>query len=107
MWILRWVVSAVIILVVLGFALQNTEETVTVVFLRGMWESQPLPVWVVIYLSFGAGVLFWLLASIFQVFQLKSEIRRMRRENSKLKNELDDLRNISIEEEPDVPTGSA
>jgi uncharacterized integral membrane protein len=102
MWILRWVVSAVVILAVLGFALQNTTQTVTVVFLQGMWQSPPLPLWVVIYLSFGAGVLFWLLVSIFQVFQLKGEIRRIRRDNARLKKELDDLRNISIEEEPDL-----
>lgn len=107
MWILKWVVGALIILVVLGFALQNTEQTVSVVFLRGAWESPPLPLWVVIYLSFGAGVLFWLLVSIFQVFQLRTEIRRVRRENARLKKELDDLRNLSIEEEPDLSTSSA
>ncbi len=107
MWILRWVASAIIILAVLGFALQNNAQTVQVVFLQGKWMSPPLPLWVVIYLSFGAGVLFWLLVSIFQVFQLKGEIRRIRRQNANLKKELDDLRNVSIEEEPDLSPSSA
>lgn len=101
MWVVRWMLSALIILFVLGFAVQNNDpaQQVSLVFLKGKWETEPLPIWLITYASFAIGVLFWLIVSIFQVFQLKSQIRQLRKENKNIRQELDGLRNLSIDED--------
>ena len=99
MWIVRWVLGALLIIIILGFALQNQEQTVSVEIFK--WKSPVLPLYFFLYLSFGAGILTWLLASTFNILKLKSEILRLQRENRKVKNELNRLRNVSIEEEVD------
>jgi len=53
------------------------------------------------YISFLAGILLWFIGSIFKIFQLKTEVRKTNKENEVLKKELDELRNIPIEEESD------
>ncbi len=99
MWILKWISAALIIILVLGFTLQNNTQEVSVIFLKGKYETGPIPVWVIVYLSFALGVIFWLFFSIFQVLSLKMQIRRLRSENAKIQKELDNLRNLSIETE--------
>lgn len=44
-------------------------------------------------------MLVWLFGSIFKVLQLKNEMRKLNKDNTVLKKELDNLRNISIEDE--------
>ncbi len=96
MWAIKWFLAVVVILAVLGFALQNTEETASVNLLNYVWQGQ---LWMVIYISFGLGVLFWLIVSVFQVFQLKTEIRKMHKVVHEMQHELDSLRNLPIGEE--------
>jgi uncharacterized integral membrane protein len=96
MWAVKWVLAVVVILLVLGFALQNTQESVTVVFLSDAWQYQNVQLWIVIYMSFALGVVFWLAVSIFQVMQLKGEIRKLHKSNGEMQLELDSLRNLSI-----------
>lgn len=96
MWAIKWLLAVIVILAVLGFALQNSKDTVSVVLINSVWQGQ---LWVVIYASFGLGVLFWLIVSVFQVFQLKGEIRKVKKINHELQNELDSLRNLPIGED--------
>lgn len=97
MWIIRWLVAVPIILIILGFALQNTTQEVSVVFIRGKVETGPLPIWLIVYVSFALGVIFWLFVSIFQVLALKVEMRKLRAENARIHKELDNLRNLSVD----------
>jgi len=101
MWVVKWILGAVIILFVLGFAVQNNDpaQQVSLIFLKGKWETEPLPIWLVAYASFAIGVLFWLVVSIVHVLQLKSQIRQMRKEHRNIRQELDGLRNLSIDDE--------
>ncbi len=99
MWVIKWILAVVVILVVLGFALANSEQVVTVVFLPNVWQYGNVQLWMVIYASFASGVLFWLIVSVFQVLQLKGEIRRLNKLNNEMQNELDSLRNLPIGEE--------
>lgn len=92
MWIVKWIFTAVMILLVLGFALQNQSHTVSLTLIPGRYETEFVPVWLVVYASFGVGVLFWLMVSIFQVIKLKSEIRHFRKDNERLRMELEGLR---------------
>lgn len=100
MWIVRWIFWVLAILFLILFATQNAAETVTVEFFK--WQSKsPIPLWVVMYISFLVGILVWFVFSIYKVLQLKTEVRKTNKENEVLKKELDELRNIPIEEESD------
>jgi len=98
MWVIKWFFAVVLILVFLGFALYNRQE-VSVVFLSNVVQFQNVQLWMVIYAAFGLGVMFWLVVSIFQVIQLRSEIRKLKRANSEMQSELDSLRNLPIGED--------
>ncbi len=99
MWAVKWFLAVVLILAILGFALQNGNTPVDVVFVTGTWEASGVQLWLVIYASFGLGVLFWLAVSIFQVLDLKKVIRKLRKEQAEMQSELDSLRNLSLGEE--------
>jgi uncharacterized integral membrane protein len=104
MWIIRWAFIAIIIVIVLGFSLQNTDR-VTVRLLS--YEYQDVPLFLVIYVAFCFGIFVYLLVAIFHQLQLRSEISRLRRENRKLLKELEGMRNLSLgdEFEEEAPAG--
>jgi len=97
MWIVRWILGAVIIVAVLGFALQNQEQTATIQLLN--WQSPVMPLYLYLYFAFGTGLIFWSLVSAFNIFKLRGKIGKIERENKKLNKELDRLRNAAIEED--------
>ena len=99
MWIVKWIFWVLVLLFLILFATQNSTQTVTVEFVK--WRSVPIPLWIVMYLSFLVGILVWFAGSIFKVFQLRSEVKKSQRENKMLRKELDELRNIPIDEETD------
>ncbi len=99
MWAIKWFLAVIMILVILGFALQNSGTSVNVVFLGDTWQYNGVQLWMVIYASFGLGVLFWLVVSIFQVMELKNQIRRLKKVQVEMQSELDSLRNLSIGED--------
>ncbi len=100
MWIVRWISWVLVLFTIIIFVTQNVDFLKTTFDLEFLfWETKsPIPSWVVMFLSFAAGVLLWLIGSIFKVLELKSEVRKINRENIILKNELNELRNIPIDE---------
>lgn len=96
MWLVRWIGAIVVVLVLVVLATQNSSLQVVVRFYK--WQSVELPLWVVMYLSYAAGLLTWLLISLIRVFALRADIRRLTKENEKLRAELGRLRNISVQE---------
>jgi uncharacterized integral membrane protein len=101
MWIIRWIVIALFVIVILGFALQNQEQTTYVKILK--WQSHNLPLYIFLYISFITGLVFWVLISALHILKLKGENFQLQRDNQKIRNELNRLRNANIEEE-DIPT---
>jgi len=98
MWIVRWIFWVVALLFLILFATQNATQTVTVDFFN--WQTKnPIPLWIVMYLSFLVGILVWFVFSIYKVMQLKTEVRKTNKQNEVLKKELDEMRNIPIEDE--------
>lgn len=97
MWIVRWILGAILIIAILGFALQNQEQTVTVKLIR--WQSPVLPLYFFLYLSFAAGILTWVLVSTLNILKLKNDIHKLQREKRKTMEELNRMRNANIEEE--------
>lgn len=97
MWILKWILIVIAVIFVIGFAMQNADVTVPIKFYK--WETiQDLPLWLVMYLAFIAGMVFWLLVSIYQVLSLRSENRKQQKRIKKLEQELNQLRNVSVED---------
>jgi len=88
------------ILVVLGFALQNQGQTVSVTVLK--WQSPIVPLYLLLYLAFAAGMAFWVLISALSIFKLKGEKLKLQRENKKITQELNRMRNANIEEDNEV-----
>jgi uncharacterized integral membrane protein len=101
MWIVRWIIGALMVIVAIGFAMQNTDISVSVRFLK--WQSLDLPLWLVMYASFVVGIIFWLVVSIFQILVFKNSLRKKQKEVRILKEELDRLRNVSVEDVETVP----
>ncbi|MBN2012923.1 LapA family protein [candidate division KSB1 bacterium] len=97
MWILRSFVMVVMLLFLIYFGAENSTQTVYVKFIK--WRSPEMQLWMVMYISFAVGVLVWFFTSVFKVWQLKNDIRKLNKESVVLKRELDNLRNISIEED--------
>ncbi len=100
MWIIRWIISAFVILIILGFALQNQEQMVSVRVLT--WQSPNLPLYLFLYVAFAAGVLIWALISALNIIKLKGDVHKLQRDNRRVTDELNRLRNVNIEEEETV-----
>lgn len=90
MWIVRWIVLLLIIVTVLGFSLQNQDQMVTVRLLS--WESGPVPLYLALFISFGFGMVAFLLIAVFQQLQTLSDLGRERKSKKKLEQQLDQTR---------------
>ncbi len=97
MWIVKWFIGAILVVIIILFAMQNSSVMVSVRFWQ--WETaREMPLWIVMYVSFAAGMFFWLFISIFQMLGLKNENRQVRKELKKLRSELDRLRNVAVDD---------
>lgn len=97
MWIVKWLLIAILMLAILGFALQNQEQTVSVRILN--WISAELPLYFFLYIAFGVGLILGIVLPSLNLIQMKAEVRRIRKENKKNREELNRLRNADLEEE--------
>lgn len=100
MWVIRWIFWAFAVLFIIYFAMENAEQIVTVNFYK--WRSHEMPLWVVMFISFAAGILTWLVVSIIKILKLQTEVRKVNKENIVMRKELDHLRNIPLDEDSDV-----
>jgi len=96
MSIVRWIFSLLLVVIALVFAFQNQDQLVSVKFLK--WSSPNWPVWGFVYLAFITGILTWILVSAVHALRMKKEVHDMKKVNQKLQNELNRLRNASIED---------
>lgn len=90
MWIIRWVVLLMIVIVVLGFSLQNQSETVVVHFLG--WESGEMPLYIALFVAFAFGMAAFLLIAVFQQLQTMNELSREKKNRKKLESQLEQTR---------------
>jgi len=97
-WIIRWTLIAAIIIAILGISLQNT-QLVQISVLN--WHSGQIPIHLVIYFSFAAGMVVFLLFSAYRQVQQSIELGRYRKEMRKLQEELVKIRSSSM----DLETG--
>ncbi len=97
MWLIRWIVITVVILILVGFLGLNQDELVDVDFL--FWETPRIALSYALFFAFALGMLVHLFIGIGRQFQLRSQISRQKKEIRKLQDELEKLRNLAIEED--------
>ncbi len=100
MWVFRWLLIAVVMLVILGFALQNQEQMVSVNILN--YTSPNLPLYLLLYIAFGFGLLVWVGVSMVHVLKIRGDVYKLQKENKKIREELNRLRNIGIDEDEET-----
>jgi len=83
---------------------QNSQQEVSVRFLN--YETGTLSLAFVIVCAFATGILFMFLLLAFTIMKIKNQMRKIQREDKKIREELNRLRNANIEEElePAEPT---
>ena len=95
MWIVRWLLIGIIFLIILGTTIQNS-QLIELTFLK--WQTGQIPIYLVIYVAFAAGMLVVLLISAYHQIQRQFELSRCRKEIKQLQQELDTLQSESTEE---------
>jgi uncharacterized integral membrane protein len=80
MTILRWIVGVTVFLALLLFALQNSDH-VAIRFYP--WQSQPIPLIVLLLIAFALGVTLGLLAGAVRSARLKRQLSQLRKEHAK------------------------
>jgi uncharacterized membrane protein YciS (DUF1049 family) len=95
--LVRWVLIFLFILVMLLVAIQNAEQEVTVRLFTQEYTNVHLAL--VLYASFAVGMAFVFLFTAVYVLKQKSSMHKLMKENRKIKEELNRLRNANIEDE--------
>ena len=78
----RWLLVAVLLIVLLGFALLNLDQRVAIDLVVARWDD--LPLLLVLFEAFVAGILLWFAVSFVTVARLQKELRALRRERDRL-----------------------
>ncbi|MDZ7332976.1 MAG: lipopolysaccharide assembly protein LapA domain-containing protein [candidate division KSB1 bacterium] len=104
MWIVKWFFWVIVLFMLILFITQNVDFLKQAHKLQFLfWETkEAIPIWVVMFISFAVGVLIWMVGSIFKVIELKATVKKVSKENIALKKELNELRNIPIDEEAEA-----
>lgn len=97
MWFLRNMIWLAIMIVVVGFAILNLNETVTAVRLPGR-EYRLLSLDIVVFVAFVVGMVTAFMLTLIHHLKVRSALSRLNRENQDLKRELSQLRNLPIED---------
>lgn len=74
---LMWIIKAALFLLILSFAIVNTDPVTVRYYLGHHWEA---PLVVVLLVAVCAGTLVGLLVGLFQTLQLRREIAALKRE---------------------------
>ena len=97
MWAIRTFFIIVLIVLVVGFSIYNSQERVSVNLYGKEYIEVPM-----IFVGFWALVIGMILSFVLGVsyyFKMHSELRNMKKENKRLMDEVTALRNLPLEEE--------
>jgi uncharacterized integral membrane protein len=94
MWLVRSILVFAGIVAVLAFAIANLDQRVTVVLLARTYRDVHLNLVLLCAALFGAALCFAVM--IFREFSLRATLRRVRRDNARLEDELVALRNLPL-----------
>jgi len=97
MWFLRNLIWLVIMVLVVGFAILNVNETVSAIHLPGhLYHAVNANAALFIAFVLGMATAFFL--TLFHHVKARNAMGRVNRENLDLKRELDQLRNLALED---------
>lgn len=105
MWIIRYAIAALLIIVLLGFTIQNTYQTVVINILDKTYENVPLVY--VIYVAFCLGLIFWFIISVIQYIRMTGRLSEQKKQLRTLTAEITTLRNLPLEEPDEKPVDEA
>jgi uncharacterized integral membrane protein len=87
----------VLVVVVTGFAMLNSDATANVQVWPGVIFYE-VPLTLLLFEAFVIGAVVWFIVSIFHEVTLRTTIRKLKRENADLNQEIGGLRTISLED---------
>jgi uncharacterized integral membrane protein len=91
-------VALIVVVVVALFAIFNTAEHADVTLWPGVLQFYHVPLVLLLFEAFVLGAVVWFVVSIFHEVSLRNQIRRLKRENSDLNQEIAGLHSISLQE---------
>ncbi len=98
---LKLLLSIAFIVVILYFGFLNGDERVTVHLSPAQsGEFRDVPLSLVLFLSYLAGMVTFAVASLFRDLKNRMHIMGLHRENRKLRDELHQLRSVSLDDLP-------
>lgn len=102
MWIIRTLVIIVLITLIVGFAIYNSDERISVNLYGKVYYD--IPMVFVAFWALVAGMIVSFALGVGYYFRMYSEMRNQKRENKKLLEEITALRNLPLEEDEEKQT---
>lgn len=97
MWVIRTFLIIILIVVVVGFSIYNSDETVSVnLYGREYFE---VPMIFVAFWAFVIGMIISFALGVSYYLKTHSELRSLKKENRRLIDEVTALRNLPLDEE--------
>lgn len=96
-WVVRMLLFLVLVVVVTGFAMLNGSERASVVVWPGSLVFYDVPLVLLLFEAFVLGAIVWFVVSVFHEVNLRTAIRRLKRETADLHQEIAGLRSISLD----------
>lgn len=97
-WVLRMFLFLVFMVAVTGFAMLNSSERATVALWPGRVVFYDMPLVLLLFEAFVMGAVVWFVVSVFHEVSLRATIRRLKRENADLHQEIGGIRSLSLEQ---------
>ncbi len=98
MWVVRMLLTLVLVVIVTGFAMLNNAERATVTLWPRTVVFFEVPLVLLLFEAFVLGAVVWFVVSIFHEIALRRQIRKLKRENSDLNQEIAGLHSISLQD---------
>lgn len=102
MWIIRTLVIIVLITLIVGFAIYNSDERISVNLYGRVYYD--IPMVFVAFWALVAGMIVSFALGVGYYFRMYSEMRNQKTENKKLLEEITALRNLPLEEDEEKQT---
>ncbi len=103
MRVFHWIILVIILVLVVAIFTQNNQTLGTVKIFK--WKTSPdWPISYSLLLAGLAGYLLSLLVAVINQIRLRAQIGHLKRENRQVREELDRLRNLAVEEDMTLPS---
>jgi uncharacterized integral membrane protein len=97
-WVVKMLLTLVLVVIVTGFAMMNSSEKATVTLWPGSLVYYDVPLVLLLFEAFVFGAVVWFIVSVIHEVNLRRMIRRLRRENTDLNREIAGLQSISLQD---------